>query len=86
MSRAPAKKTAEKTAQPKVEKKTLERVARGKRVVLRRGKKDFAAVVSLKDLKALERLEEQRNIELARKPLARPYRISLEEFLRKYGR
>lgn len=65
MSRAPAKKTTEKTVEPKVEKKTWERVARGERVVLRRGKRPVAAVVPLSDLKALEELENALDLEAA---------------------
>lgn len=36
----------------------LDRVSRGERVVLRRGRKPVAAVVSIKDLKRLQDLED----------------------------
>lgn len=88
MSRAPAKKTAEKTVQPKVEKKTWERVARGERVLIRRGKKPVAAVVPLEDLKALEELEDRLDIEAADKAhegAKREGTISLAELKRRLG-
>jgi len=50
---------------------TLERVAcEGERIVLRKGKKDVAAIVPLKDLRLLEQIEERLDLEDARKALS----------------
>jgi antitoxin (DNA-binding transcriptional repressor) of toxin-antitoxin stability system len=64
---------------------TLERVGRGERVVLRRGRKAVAAVVPLKDLRLLEEIEDRLDAELAKKALAEPGRIEYREFFRKLG-
>jgi antitoxin (DNA-binding transcriptional repressor) of toxin-antitoxin stability system len=64
---------------------TLERVGKGERVVLRRGKKPVAAVVPIKDLRLLEEIEDRFDAELARKALAEPGRIEYQEFFRKLG-
>jgi antitoxin (DNA-binding transcriptional repressor) of toxin-antitoxin stability system len=64
---------------------TLERVRRGERVVLRRGRKAVAAVVPLKDLRLLEEIEDRLDAELAKKALAEPGRIEYREFFRKLG-
>jgi antitoxin (DNA-binding transcriptional repressor) of toxin-antitoxin stability system len=61
----------------------LERVDRGERVVLRRGKKPVAAVVPIKDLRLLEEIEDRRDAELARKALAEPGRVGYREVLPK---
>ncbi|HYV41456.1 MAG TPA: type II toxin-antitoxin system Phd/YefM family antitoxin [Thermoanaerobaculia bacterium] len=61
----------------------LERVGRGERVVLRRGKKPVAAVVPIKDLRLLEEIEDRRDAELARKALAEPGRVGYGEVLPK---
>ncbi|HYV41839.1 MAG TPA: type II toxin-antitoxin system prevent-host-death family antitoxin [Thermoanaerobaculia bacterium] len=41
---------------------TLERVRRGERVVLRRGRKAVAAVVPIEDLKRLQELEDEEDL------------------------
>ena len=61
----------------------LDRVDRGERVVLRRGKKPVAAVVPIKDLRLLEEIEDRRDAELARKALAEPGRVGYREVLPK---
>jgi antitoxin (DNA-binding transcriptional repressor) of toxin-antitoxin stability system len=63
----------------------LERVGRGERVVLRRGRKPVAAVVPIRDLRLLEEIEDQLDAELARKALAQPGRVEYREFFRKLG-
>ena len=63
MSRAVAKKPTSPLD------RTLVRVSRGERVVLRQGKKAVAAVVSLDDLKRLQQLEDQEDIRDARAAL-----------------
>ena len=78
MSRAAAKKSESLSG-------ALERVGRGERVVLRRGKKPVAAVVPLKDLRLLEEIEDRLDAELARKALAEPGRVEYREFFRKLG-
>ena len=78
MSRAVAKKSESLSG-------ALERVGRGERVVLRRGKKPVAAVVPLKDLRLLEEIEDRLDAELARKALAEPGRVEYREFFRKLG-
>jgi antitoxin (DNA-binding transcriptional repressor) of toxin-antitoxin stability system len=61
----------------------LDRVDRGERVVLRRGRKPVAAVVPIKDLRLLEEIEDRRDAELARKALAEPGRVGYREVLPK---
>jgi prevent-host-death family protein len=52
---------------------TLERVARkGERILLQRGGKDIAAIVSVEDLELLEELEDRRDVEDARVALREP--------------
>ena len=49
----------------------LKRVARGgERIVLRRGRKDLAALVPLKDLRLLEKIEDRLDLDDARKALS----------------
>jgi prevent-host-death family protein len=49
---------------------TLERVVRkGERIMLQRGGKDVAAIVSVEDLELLEELEDRRDVEDARAAL-----------------
>jgi antitoxin (DNA-binding transcriptional repressor) of toxin-antitoxin stability system len=66
MSRAVARKTDGKLA------RALERVSRGERVVLRRGRKAVAAVVSIQDLKSLQQLENRDDILESLKRLGDP--------------
>lgn len=50
---------------------TLKRVANGgERIVLRRGRKDVAALVPLKDLRLLEQIEDRLDLDDARKALS----------------
>lgn len=50
---------------------TLKRVAReGERIVLRRGRKDVAALVPLRDLRLLEQIEDRMDLDDARKALS----------------
>jgi prevent-host-death family protein len=48
---------------------TLERVRRGERVVLRRGRKAVAAVVPIEDLKRLQKLEDEEDLQDVRAAL-----------------
>jgi len=65
----------------------LERVRRGERVVLRRGKKAVAAVVPIEDLKRLQELEDQEDVEESIKRLTDPKekRIPYEVIRRQSG-
>lgn len=63
MSRAIARKPASPLD------RTLVRVSHGERVVLRQGKKAVAAVVSLEDLRRLQKLEDEEDISDARAAL-----------------
>lgn len=85
MSRAAVKKTAARGRAPKVPDRTLARIERGERVLVRRGKKAVAAVVSLEDLKALEELEDRLDAEALQQALAEPGRMPYEEFRKKLG-
>ena len=66
---------------------TINRVLyRGERIVLHRRGKDLVAVVSLSDLAALEALEDQRDIEAAKRALAESdERIPYENVRRELG-
>ena len=81
MSRVAAKKSDSKLD------RALERVSRGERVVLRRGKKPVAAVVSIEDLKRLQQLEDREDIQESLKRLANPKekRIPYEVIRRQAG-
>lgn len=61
----------------------MERVGRRERVVIRRGRKPVAAVISLKDLRLLEEIEDRLAPEVARKALAEPGRLEFREAFRK---
>jgi prevent-host-death family protein len=52
--------------------RALDRVSRGERVVLRRGRKPVAAVVSIEDLKRLQQLEDLDDATESGKRLANP--------------
>jgi prevent-host-death family protein len=81
MSRVAAKKSDGKLD------RALERVSRGERVVLRRGKKPVAAVVSIEDLKRLQQLEDREDIQESLERLANPKekRIPYEVIRRQAG-
>jgi prevent-host-death family protein len=66
---------------------TINRVAyRGERIVLHRRGKDLVAVVPLSDLAALEKLEDQLDLEAAKKALAEAgERIPYEQVRRELG-
>jgi antitoxin Phd len=66
---------------------TLERVTRkGERIVLQRGGKDIAAIVSVEDLELLEELEDRRDVEDARAALREPGpNIPYEQVRRELG-
>lgn len=50
----------------------LDRARRGERVIVRRGKKPVAAVVSIADLKLLEELEDRYDVSVSVARLANP--------------
>ena len=52
--------------------RALDRVSRGERVVLRRGRKPVAAMVSMEDLKRLQELEDLDDARESRKRLTDP--------------
>jgi hypothetical protein len=56
---------------------TLDRLRQGQRIVLKKGRRAVAAVVSMEDLKLLEKLEDQMDVELARKRLADPNEVPI---------
>jgi prevent-host-death family protein len=74
MSRA----TARKTKSPPGD-RTLDRVERGERVVVRRGRKPVAALIPMEDLKLLERLieeeEDRLDIQAAQEALAEAEKV-----------
>lgn len=51
---------------------TLKTVSEGERIVIRRGKKDIAAIVPIADLEALEAMEDRIDAEEAEKSLNEP--------------
>jgi prevent-host-death family protein len=65
---------------------TLNRVAYGQeRIILERRGKGIAAVISIEDLELLEALEEQADVEMARKRLAEEDSIPYEEARKELG-
>ena len=64
MSRAASPKTSNRIDG------TLDRLRQGQRIVLKKGRRAVAAVVSMEDLRLLEKLEDQMDVEIARKRLA----------------
>jgi hypothetical protein len=56
---------------------TLDRLRLGQRIVLRKGRKAVAAVVSMEDLKLLEKLDDRLDVAEARKRLADPNEVPL---------
>jgi prevent-host-death family protein len=66
---------------------TINRVVyRGERVQIERHGKPVAAIVSLRDLEAIEQMEDQIDIKAAKEALKEPGRISLDEYKRKRSR
>lgn len=65
---------------------TLNRVAYGQeRIILERRGKGIAAVIPIEDLELLEALEDQADVEIARKRLAEEESIPYEEARRELG-
>jgi len=56
---------------------TLDRLRLGQRIVLRKGRKAVAAVVSMEDLKLLEKLDDRLDVAEARKRLADPNEVPI---------
>jgi len=56
---------------------TLDRLRQGQRIVLKKGRRAVAAVVSMEDLRLLEKLEDQMDVEVARKRLADPNEVPI---------
>jgi hypothetical protein len=56
---------------------TLDRLRLGQRIVLRKGRKAVAAVVSMEDLKLLEELDDQLDVAKARRRLADPNEVPI---------
>jgi|SRR5450759_3561851 hypothetical protein len=54
---------------------TLDRLRLGQRIVLRKGRKAVAAVVSMEDLRLLEELDDRLDVTEARKRLADPNEV-----------
>jgi hypothetical protein len=71
MSRAASPKTSNRIDG------TLDRLRQGQRIVLKKGRKAVAAVVSMEDLRLLEKLEDQLDVEIARKRLADPNEVPI---------
>jgi len=67
MSRAAARKPTTAPVES-----ALDRARRGERVIVRRGKKPIAAVVSIADLKLLEELEDRYDVSVSVTRLANP--------------
>ena len=56
---------------------TLDRLRQGQRIILKKGRRAVAAVVSMEDLRQLEKLEDQMDVALARKRLADPDEVPI---------
>lgn len=56
---------------------TLDRLRQGQRIVLKKGRRAVAAVVSMEDLRQLEKLEDQMDVAIARKRLADPNEVPI---------
>jgi hypothetical protein len=56
---------------------TLDRLRLGQRIVLRKGRKAVAAVVSMEDLKLLEKLDDRLDVAEARKRLEDPSEVPI---------
>jgi hypothetical protein len=56
---------------------TLDRLRSGQRIVLRKGRKAVAAVVSMEDLRLLEELDDRLDVAEARKRLADPNQVPI---------
>ena len=71
MSRAASPKTSNRIDG------ALDRLRQGQRIVLKKGRRAVAAVVSMEDLRLLEKLEDQMDVEVARKRLADPNEVPI---------
>jgi hypothetical protein len=71
MSRTAASRTSNRID------RTLDRIRLGQRIVLRKGRKAVAAVVSMEDLKLLEKLDDRLDVSEARKRLADPNEVPI---------
>ncbi|MGP0069516.1 MAG: type II toxin-antitoxin system Phd/YefM family antitoxin [Isosphaeraceae bacterium] len=69
--------TASKARQEFAE--TLDLAHEGERIVLHRGEKDVAAIVSMEDLALLEALEDRMDLEAVREALKEPGSIPWEQ-------
>jgi hypothetical protein len=56
---------------------TLDRLRSGQRIVLRKGRKAVAAVVSMEDLRLLEELDDRLDVAEAHKRLADPNQVPI---------
>ena len=71
MSRTPAARTSNRIDG------TLDRLRLGQRIVLRKGRRAVAAVVSMEDLRLLEELDDRLDVAEARKRLANPSEVPI---------
>ena len=71
MSRAASPKTSNRIDG------TLDCLRQGQRIVLKKGRRAVAAVVSMEDLRLLEKLEDQMDVATARKRLADPNEVPI---------
>lgn len=71
MSRAASPKTSNRIDG------TLDRLRQGQRIVLKKGRRAVAAVVSMEDLRLLEKLEDQMDVEVARQRLGDPNEVPI---------
>ena len=71
MSRAASPKTSNRIDG------TLDRLRQGQRIVLKKGRRAVAAVVSMEDLRLLEKLDDRLDVAEARKRLADPNEVPI---------
>ena len=71
MSRAASPKTSNRIDG------TLDRLRQGQRIVLKKCRRAVAAVVSMEDLRLLEKLEDQMDVQMARRRLADPNEVHI---------
>ena len=86
MTSVMSRSTARKPSASPVE-SALDRARHGERVIVRRGKKPVAAVVSIADLRLLEELEDRFDVSVSVSRLANPRekRISYAEVRKRAG-